>query len=655
MSHLDITSNCKKRKRGEKVFRFKNFGENGYPVEFDGSFRENVKALLELGYSESNICTGIPSWSFQLEVSCHPPFYILLFVIEEPIEASLDHYCCKHCLYVGWGEHLICNKKYHFVLPSKDTVIAFLNREGNFDGEISVKGNKFNIAELQGHMMHGVFHSDGFGHLLCVNGLEAGSNLSGRQIIEFWDRLCTGLQARKVSLNDISQKRSMELRLLHGIAYGEPWFGQWGYKFERGNFGVTEPIYQKAIGTIQGVPLCILVHYLSNTNPDLPSIISKYQTLSDYSLATLGDLFRFMFELKSHLPEDNSIDACTTGIVIEPNCRWSAKRIEMATRVIVESLKRADFRWVSRQEVRDAARAYIGDTGLLDFVLKSLGNRIVGNYLVRRSLNPVTKVLEYCLEDVSNIFPAQESININNSKVKARYKITRCQVMKDMYYFYKYVVKDQKQTVNMGILTAIQAASRIILDTKFLAKDYYTEFPCRVELGLEGKLKLYCTVFLRNNEEIANEGINKAMPPFECITLKSNATFDELKQQVERNFKELYWGFRGFAVESILNLNAKGSDLVFGLVEVGQKMVFEGSNRERGMINELIYESGNNNRVVDCPCGTKDDDGERMVSCDICEVWQHTRCVRIPYHQEIPHIFLCSRCEHEIIISPSLP
>ncbi|XP_050232280.1 PHD finger protein MALE STERILITY 1 [Mercurialis annua] len=654
MSHLELMSGCKKRKRGEKMFRFKTFGENGYPIEFNGSFRENVKELLEFGYCESSICSGIPSWSFQLEVSCQPPFHILLFVIEEPIDASIDQHC-KHCLYVGWGHHLICNKKYHFVLPSKDTVIAILNCQGKFDGAISMKG-KLNIVELQGHMMHGVFHSNGFAHLLCVNGMEAGSNLAGRQIMEFWDRLCTGLRARKVSLTDISQKRSMELRLLYGIAYGEPWFGQWSYKFERGSFGVTGPIYHKAIQTIQSMPLCLLLHYLTNTNHDLSGIMSRYQTLSDFSLATLGDLFHFMFELKSRLPEETCIESYSTGIAMEPTCRWSPKRIEMATRVIVEALKRADFRWVSRQEVRDAARAYIGDTGLLDFVLKSLGNRIVGNYLVRRSLNPVTKVLEYCLEDVSNVFPAQESLSTNNSKLKGRYKITKSQVMKDMYYFYKYILKDQKNTLNLGIFTAIQAAARVILDTKFLAKDYHIELPSRVELGLGEKLKLYCTIVLRNSIEASDEGIiNKTMPPFECITLKANATFDELKQEVERNFSELYWGLRGFVSESMLNLNAAGTDLVFGLVDVGQKIILEGSTSERGMISELICESGLNSRTIDCPCGTKDDDGERMVSCDICEVWQHTRCVRIPNHQEIPHIFLCRRCEHEIIISPSLP
>ncbi|KAG5068092.1 hypothetical protein JHK85_000469 [Glycine max] len=55
----------------------------------------------------------------------------------------------------------------------------------------------------------------------------------------------------------------------------------------------------------------------------------------------------------------------------------------MATRVIVEALKRTEFKWVSRQEVRDAARAYISDTSLVDFVLRSLGNHVEGNYLVR--------------------------------------------------------------------------------------------------------------------------------------------------------------------------------------------------------------------------------------------------------------------------------
>ncbi|KAF5748094.1 putative DNA binding protein [Tripterygium wilfordii] len=657
MSHLEETS-CKRRKRGgERVYRFKTFGECGYPAEFDGSFKDNVKALLEFGHSERNLCSGMQSWSFQLEVHRHPPFHVLLLVVEEPTEASLNHHC-KHCQYIGWGDNLICNKKYHFVLPSKDTVTACFNCERGCDGVTStlMKG-KSNIVELQGHIMHGVFHSNGFGHLLCVNGVEMGSELAGHQVMKFWDRLCTGLRAREVSLKDMSNKRSIELRLLHGVAYGRSWFGRWGYKFGRGCYGVTQPMYQKAIETIQTMPLSLLAHnYLTNYSDNgigIPTIFSRYQASSEHSVATLGDLFQFMLDLKSRLPKENSVDSFNAGIFAETNCRWSLKRVEMATRVIVEALKRAEFKWIPRQEVRDAARAYIGDTGLLDFVLKSLGNHIVGNHLVRRSLNPVTKVLEYCLEDISTVCPSQDVLLVNNnSNLKGMHQITKSQLMKDLLYLYRSILKDQKPGQSRGIISAIQVAATIVLDSKYLVKEYCGDMPLRIELGLEGKLKLYCTVMLRSNED----GTHKAMPPFECITLKNNATFDELRLEVENNFRELYWGLRSFVVESIMNLNARGRDLVFGVVEVGRKIIFQGSNRDREiMINEAIYEGGLSNSIVDCLCGAKEDDGERMISCDICEVWQHTRCANIPNDEHIPHMFLCNRCEHKIILSPALP
>ncbi|KAM7270556.1 hypothetical protein ACFE04_029770 [Oxalis oulophora] len=441
----------------------------------------------------------------------------------------------------------------------------------------------------------------------------------------------------------------MELRLLHGVAYGDSWFGRWGYKFIRGCYGVTQPIYFKAIEAIQGIPLCLIVHHLSNSNPEIPAIFTRYQTLSDHSLVTLGDLFHFMLELKSRLPKESCIDSYNPGILVETSCRWSPKRVEMAVRVIVEALKRAEYRWVARQEVRDVARNYIGDTGLLDFVLKSLGNHIVGNYLVRRSLNPVTKVLEYCLEDLSSVFPRnQEGLIINNSKLKARYKISGAQLMRDVLYLYRVILKDQNQMMFTGILSAIPVASRIILDTKYFVKEYYAEFPSKFDIGgLEGKLKLYCSVMLKD----------KNITPFECVTLKNHSTFDDLKREVERNFRNLYWGLKNFVAESMVNLkiNAKGKDLVFGVVEVGCKIVFQESANSNNL-DKLIYENGDiSHQVVDCPCGATEDDGERMICCDICEVWQHTRCVRIPNNEEIPNIYLCNRCEQEIVLLPSLP
>ncbi|KAI8538591.1 hypothetical protein RHMOL_Rhmol09G0116100 [Rhododendron molle] len=642
MSHLDLSS-CKKRRRGERVFKFKTFGEKGHPVDWDGGgvFVENVKALLEFGNVESGLRSGsggVAGWSFPLEVYRHPPVHVMLFVVEESLEVLLDRHC-KHCQYVGWGHHMICNKKYHFLLPFKDTADP-------------TKG-KSNLLELKAHIMHGVFHSNGFGHLLCFNGLEMGSDLPGYRIMEFWDRLCCGLRARKVSLSDYSQKKGMELRLIHGVGYGEPWFGRWGYGFGRGTYGVTLQMYQKAIEALQTMPMCLLAHHLGNSNHEFTSIISRYQTLSSHSLVTLGDLFHFMLELKSRLPKER-YNSSNGGILVENTCRWSPKRVEMATRVIVEALKRAEFRWVSRQEVRDTARAYIGDTGLLDFVLKSLGNHIVGNYLVRRSLNPVTKVLEYCLEDISNSFLNQEGLSLGDSKTKARYMITRVQLTNDLFYLYKYILREQNPTTTMGIFATIPIASRIILDSKYLIKDYYGDLPSKLEAGITSECTINSTIALRN-DSCADGSIKNVMAPFECFRLNSNATFDELKLHVEKRFSEIYCGLRSFVAQSVLNLNAKGSDSVFGLVEVGGKVVFEGRNEEGG--TDDIFEGNQTTKlVVDCGCGAKENDGERMVTCDICEVWQHTRCVRIPNDQEIPTIFLCSRCEQDILLFPnSLP
>lgn len=47
------------------------------------------------------------------------------------------------------------------------------------------------------NLLHGVVHSNGYGHLLVVNGREGGADiLSGFDIMNFWDRLCKRLAVR---------------------------------------------------------------------------------------------------------------------------------------------------------------------------------------------------------------------------------------------------------------------------------------------------------------------------------------------------------------------------------------------------------------------------------------------------------------------------
>lgn len=91
---------------------------------------------------------------------------------------------------VGWGHHMICNERFHFLLPSKNATSEKI--------KVSIQGLLQKDANAsKSSLMHAVLHSNGYGHLLHINGFEGGSDfLSGHQILDFWDRICTALQVR---------------------------------------------------------------------------------------------------------------------------------------------------------------------------------------------------------------------------------------------------------------------------------------------------------------------------------------------------------------------------------------------------------------------------------------------------------------------------
>nr|XP_029119645.1 PHD finger protein PERSISTENT TAPETAL CELL 1 [Elaeis guineensis] len=549
---------------------------------------------------------------------------------------------------------MICNKRYHFVLPSKDTITEAKDLSTKVSSEGFKKATTGSKSQdLEGHLLHGVIHSNGFGHLLCINGFEGGSYfVSGHQILDLWDRICSALQVRKVSLIDKARKGTMELRLIHGVAYGESWFGQWGYNFGHGSYGITHQMYKQSLEALQALPLCLLIPHLTFSGHEISMIVTRYQMVCSHTLRTLGELFHFMIELKARLPQQSVTAMDYHGIITEATCRWSAKRVEMAAKVIVEALKRSKFKWVTRQEVRDAARNYIGDTGLLDYVLKSLGNHTVGNCIVRRMVNPVTKVLEYCLEDIPSVFPNLDGLPSGGpAKTRVGFQITRVQIMRDMLYLYKHILKEQRPTIATGIFGAIPMAVRMILDIKHLVKDYGERFPPIREVESNGPMKLMCKVRIRN-DQTKEESIMKELPPYDTVAVPIHARIGNyLKEEVERYFRETYWGLKSFTAEKLIDVKGKDSDLVSEEIKPGSSIIVEGRIEKN---DEEIYEGGKLNGMVDCLCGAREEDGERMVCCDICEIWQHTRCVRIPNNEDIPHVFLCSPCENDIVSLPSI-
>ncbi|KAE8021934.1 hypothetical protein FH972_007781 [Carpinus fangiana] len=643
---IPILAACQKRKRRPKIYRFHTFGDRGCPIDPRGAFRDNIRVFLQecADIHEDNV-QGMPTWCTLLVHEARN-FVVPLYTIEEEVTCSLRPYC-DHCRCTGWSNHFLSKRKYHLIIPADD--------EWN-------KPLVDDVMDLQTHLLHGLIHCNGFGHLLCINGIEGGSKyLCGREIMDLWDRICTNLQTRKITIQDVSKKRSMDLRLLYGVAYGHSWFGRWGYLFCRGSFGVAEHNYARAIELFSQLELEKIIEDYSNNERgrEIKKIIRHYRDRSETQLATIKDLLRFMLTIKSRAPMqiDKANDAasystskpCTritfqnkplgkeksltyrkfTTVVANMDSRWPARRLEYAAEVVVNALKEKKsgnfcHGGMTRQDLRDAARLHIGDTGLLDYVLKSMNNIIVGSHIVRRTVNPTTRILEYSIHELGN----GDALISRPLPVSA--PVPGVDVYSDLVGLYKNVLLDYKGS------DLVDLATQAILDGKHFVKewpfideeDQFLRFICRLMPKL-------C--------DVEADQSKRELPPGEIIVVPLHTTVRELKQAVESALGDTYCITEEFFTMEVSELEElDDGELLFGAVESGAELCVRGSGI--GLENQLRYQGGADSWTVRCECGAQDDDGERMVECDICEVWQHTRCCGIEDTQTVPPLFVCSGC-----------
>ncbi|KAI4980148.1 hypothetical protein ZWY2020_020633 [Hordeum vulgare] len=82
--------------------------------------------------------------------------------------------------------------------------------------------------------------------------------------------------------------------------------------------------------------------------------------------------------------------------------------------------------------------------------------------------------------------------------------------------------------------------------------------------------------------------------------------------------------------------------VVLGGAESGDTIGVHGHGAD--METGLRCQGGLDTWEVRCVCGAQDDDDERMVACDACDVWHHTRCVGIADSEAVPPLFLCILC-----------
>ncbi|RVW81818.1 PHD finger protein MALE MEIOCYTE DEATH 1 [Vitis vinifera] len=256
-------------KETAKALRVHTFADPGCPINPTSHFCDNIRIFLrECAELEDYNVDGMPTWCTLL-VNENRGFVVPVYTIEESVKYAAKPFC-DHCRCTGWSNHFVSKRRYHIIIPIDDEWNKPLD--------------------------------DGGSGYLC-----------GREIMDLWDRICTILRTRKITVEDSSKKRFMDLRLLHGVAYGHPWFGRWGYRFCHGSFGVKEPNYERAIEILSSLELDQIIEDFGCTDRcmKIRQIFRFYRDLSETQLITLQRYPQdhAYSQIPSSCPEENEHSA----------------------------------------------------------------------------------------------------------------------------------------------------------------------------------------------------------------------------------------------------------------------------------------------------------------------------------------------------------
>ncbi|XP_051145061.1 PHD finger protein At2g01810-like [Andrographis paniculata] len=525
MASIVFNKNNKRKNRinSENLFEFKNFAAPGsVDNPLPGAFRDNIRVFLQNSSEiEDYTVNGMLVWCTPCVAGDNGVFP--LYTIEETVQNSAGQPFCSHCESAGWGHHFVCKRKYHFIIPAKE------HWEEQLD---------WDLEEIRYHNLYGLIHCNGYGHLICVNGLKNNSRFfSADDSMRCWDYLCTVLKARSISACHATKREAIELSLFHGIAQGTPWFGKWGYKCVGGKCSeVKEGKYDAALEFLSSLSLEKLVRDFKNTR-NMKRIIDLIETCRKFSgkpLVTLSDLLKYMLATESRTPSrDASIFTKTNsetkeipmrfetflGVMMR-DCRWSAKRLEDVLFVIVDLLKqqKEDYgemgRGMSRQELRDEARKSIGDTGLIDFVLKSIRCFAVGNQVITRAVNPSSRLTEFNIYEYSPETGAHLGLSLSE----------------DLMFLYENVLELYPDT-------------HVVTNSTFV-KDW------PIQRGIINySMELLCKV-LPTFDELETE-LNRRLPPGEIVVANPQMTISHLKMAAQWALRDTYCIMHDFMATQI--------------------------------------------------------------------------------------------------------
>ncbi|CAH8297263.1 unnamed protein product [Eruca vesicaria subsp. sativa] len=660
MAVMDVGRKAKSSRRSNKnsahLYRFATF-----PAEEMRSgtstlqpFRDGVISFLasyaRVTLPTSTLFSSLRTWQILLrhgdstDGSDLSSRLISVDVVEEDVTRSSRSVYCDHCRVVGWSSHPVCKKRYHFLIRSggdSKSLNTGMEKacsrcgytQSGYTQNLSEGSNckwcnlaldtedwVYSQLEANTHLLHGVIHSNGYAHLLSLNGREGGSGfLTGRSIMDFWDRLCSSLAVRKASVMDVSRKYGMDYRLLHGVTRGCSWYNEWGYELNSGSYALTREAYQSAVATLSVMPLSEFMFQGRKPRTQLQSILGFYQSLSCSELVTLRDLLSFLLQLIRERQAKPTTDVL---------CAWSRSDVERVQQTMVKILKAAGgAHWVKRWALKRSI-CKTGSPQLIDYCLKHFGGVLAddGSRVVCSRCKPVSNDFEYRLEPVNNVHRlSNQDINYASEE----------QIKCDLRYLHDTLLQPQTKAEFRSQATSdklIDAATKI-LDCKHFIKDYSSS-PVN-----PFAIYLWCHV------ELSDESNECPCPPPELLVFPLNATVSDLKKEAAKAFQEVYAMFKRFEVEELLGYGSMDDSVTLKFL-IGTNGVIRVKGRCSSKHELLQYrmERGVEYWEVDCKCGAKDDDGERMLACDLCGVWHHTRCAGIENADALPSMFHCFRC-----------
>lgn len=196
------------------------------PLVYDGPFRRNVQSFLRHFGENVNIEHPlIQAWTIRVEQRFGSSSSLALHVYKETTDISNPTVCdqcriigergiaggravstfkgfisrIKLCMLTGWQEHPVCTERFHFIFPSSPGSAPVLQwphevqnkATGDSQADDAPFSAPASVLDSNAHLLHGVLHLNGFGHLLRINGVEGGStSWTGKKSSSICSSIC---------------------------------------------------------------------------------------------------------------------------------------------------------------------------------------------------------------------------------------------------------------------------------------------------------------------------------------------------------------------------------------------------------------------------------------------------------------------------------